>query len=131
MVFLLLVAIRPLSNLRDNATRFVHHLLIPFLHLIRISGWFKLLDKKAGSVFNVPVQDIQRQGSVTGLTDQFNRQTSQEPSKPSPAASPVVAATPTTPAAAPSAAGKTKFCAADFKFLKVLGKGSFGKVPRA
>ena len=84
-------------------------------------GWFKLLDQKKGLVFNVPVMDesqMQKQPSASSL--------------PVAAPSPSVNATPT-PQPAPAVAGRSTsgpvhLSAADFKFLKVLGRGSFGKV---
>lgn len=75
-------------------------------------GWFKLLDKKKGAFFNVPVAPAP--SDVDDTASNFTKQTSVSPSvkfeeltiKPK----------------------ETKVSINDFKFLKVLGKGSFGKV---
>ena len=79
-----------------------------------MSGWFKLLDKKKGDLFNVPVaSSAHDEGYSRGVS-----------TLPSAAATPVPSA-----AATPAPHAKpAKVAMSDFKMLKVLGKGSFGKV---
>ena len=117
-----------------------------------MGGWFKLLDKKKGDLYNVPVAppasempEFGRSSSSTSLTGATS---------PTPQVTPAAAATAATtvkaapaaasskPAAAPAPAafakeksgstpttpGVDKVSMNDFKLLKVLGKGSFGKV---
>lgn len=96
----------------------------------RLVGWFKLLDEKRGGFFNVPILDEVGGGSVVTQLGK-GLQAMAPPSAPvgkaaSAGKTPVTAAS---KQVAPAAASKkASLGAADFQFLKVLGKGSFGKV---
>jgi classical protein kinase C len=80
-------------------------------------GWFILLDDVQGKSNNFPTRGDDVARFESGSTVQRV-----EPKK---AAAPKV---PVAAAAAPSAGAPKKYSADDFTFLKVLGKGSFGKV---
>jgi classical protein kinase C beta type len=108
----------------------------------RLSGWFKLLDKKKGDLIHVPVAPgLSDLSAVPDNAPGFGKQLSSAAML-SPAsagdAAPAFAKQTSTSSAVPSgsfakqpsstAVTAGHFSAADFKFLKVLGKGSFGKV---
>eukprot|EP00051_Salpingoeca_urceolata_P006007 m.79907 g.79907 ORF g.79907 m.79907 type:complete len:660 (+) comp14643_c1_seq1:246-2225(+) len=78
----------------------------------KVSGWFKLLDAKKGEHMHIPVPEVSDDAAVGSLREQFENAALQQ--------------SPTKKAPAPKSAASVS--ASDFTFLKVLGKGSFGKV---
>ncbi|XP_066934074.1 calcium-dependent protein kinase C-like isoform X3 [Clytia hemisphaerica] len=84
-----------------------------------IEGWFKLLNQEEGEFYNVPIQD---DAAVAALAKKFQFMSPSERDN--------IQAPPTTPHQPPQEviSDMERFKLEDFTFLKVIGKGSFGKV---
>lgn len=84
-----------------------------------IDGWFKLLNQEEGEFYNVPIQD---DAAVAALAKKFQFMS------PSERDTITTHPEPEPPQQEMLIGDKERFKLEDFTFLKVIGKGSFGKV---